>query len=308
MNSRARSLFLTPRWLAVVILAALFAGGTAVWMGLQREPAQTATTFVFGRRVGFLNRPLPVLDDHLNDLVNAVEFPDVFSSIEERTLLKGDEDYQFEIGRSDDTQSVVQISVVADSAGDAERIARILAEEVVVFVLDGQLVSLDQDIDAVDAELATVESVQQSLRSLADGVSPVRALNRAEAQLLAIQQADGTPIGVLEGQLLNRVTDLRPLADEYRRNIDDIGGLLARRARFHAERSDIVASQVAVNEEWYRTITPVEPASNVPIAVAMGFAAAIPAALLASALTYVNIRRRLYASTEQHMASHATAS
>ena len=75
-------LILRPAWLGLIIFSVLAASFAGLWVGLQQDAGETSTTFLFGRRIGYLNRPLPVLDDHLAEIVNSVEFPIVFERIE----------------------------------------------------------------------------------------------------------------------------------------------------------------------------------------------------------------------------------
>ncbi|MGI9605923.1 MAG: hypothetical protein ACR2P0_07260 [Acidimicrobiales bacterium] len=293
---------LRPSWIALILLSVIAAAGAALWVGLQQESQQTATTFVFGRRVGSLDRPIPTLDDHLDDIVNAVEFPTVFEAIEERTLLRADKDYEFTIARVDDTQSVIEIVVQADRPGDAERVARILAEEVVDFVLAGQDLSVATEIRSIESRIESLESEQDRLRSLAFGVNPIVARDRIELELINV--SDAGPASAVEGDLRAQLTNLQPLAESYRRNAFELRRLYTDRARGTVERSDVVASIAGINSEWYRSITPVEAASNVPVAIAMAFAAAVPAALVAIALAALNLNLRLTGSLIPHRRRH----
>lgn len=281
-----------PRWLALIVLSVLAASFAAVWLGLQQEARHTATTYVFGRRVGYLDTPPPVLDDHLNDLVNAVEFPAVFLAIEDRTLLRADRDYDFTIERLNDSQSVVQIIVRADRAGDAERIARILGEEVVNFVLRGQDASLLGEIGDIDVEIIEIERQQDELRAKAIGVAPPLAVSRIEQQIDALNQlSDSDP--TVEQVLRDLLTVIQPLSGDYQRNAIELNRLYRDRAQRETARADLIASIEGINDDWYRSITPVEEASNVPLAVAMAFAAAVPTALVSVALVTLNLNRRL---------------
>jgi len=226
-----------PAWLAIIFISVLAAALVALYMGLQQDTKQTATTFVFGQRVGYIDRPNPVLDEHLNGIVNAVEFPDVFFAIEDRTRLKADTDYSFTIERLDDTQSVIQIDVRADRAGDAERIARILAEEVVNFVLREQEETLTTQIIELDQSIGEILDDQTRVRRETLGVNPVVARNRIEGQLIGLAD-DDTVVGTLEGELLSQLAVIQPLAEQFNRNLIELNALYADRARTVTERSD----------------------------------------------------------------------
>jgi hypothetical protein len=285
---------LRPVWMSLIALSILSAAGAALWVGLQQDAGETSTTYVFARRVGYLNRPLPVLDDHLNEIVNSVEFPEVFTRIEERLLLQADKDYDLAIGVVDDADSVVEIVVRTNGSGDADRISRIVAEEMVDFVLSTQEETIVAEINDLEREIIRLEDDQARLIALAGGVPPTTARTGLEQQLIGIRAAtDDAPIGTLEGQIQERLASIEPLANDYRRNTASLGALKRRRAQSVVERSDISASQASVNQEWYRSITPVEPTSNVPVAIAMAFTAAIPAALASSGLVGINLNRRL---------------
>ncbi len=299
IDTRVFRMLLTPKWLLLIIGSVVAAALVALWLGFRAEPQYTATTVVYGRRIGYLNRPLPVLDDHLNDIVNAVEFPDVFISIENRTLLEADDDYNFEITRIDDTDSVVQITVDADRPGDAERIARILAEEVVDFVLEGQEITARGELAAIDDDLVILETEQARIRQVAGGIDPRASVRSAQTQLVGIRGAtDDAVTGTLEGEIQARLTDLRPLADQYDRNQTELDRRQDDRARAAIELADIVSSRNAVNQEWYRSISPVEPASKTPVAIAMAFAAGVPALLAAGSLSAINLSYRLRSRDE----------
>lgn len=282
-----------PAWLGVIIFSILCAAGGALWIGLQQDAGETSTTFVFGRRVGYLDRPQQILEDHLNDIVNSVEFPSVFAGIDER-LLVPDDSYDLEIGVVDDTQSIVEIKVRTDRSGDADRIARIVAEEMVKFVLENQDLSLATEISDLDDEILRLEEQQEQLISLAGGVPPTTARDNLEALLTnLLSDPDRVTAGPLEGTVQEQLSSLTPLADSYDRNGFQIRQLQQDRAAGVVERQDIASSQGSINEEWYRSITPVEPTSNVPVAIAMAFAAAVPAALLSIVLVSLNLDRRL---------------
>ncbi len=282
-----------PAWLGVIILSILCASGSALWIGLQQDAGETSTTYVFGRRVGPLDLPVQILEDHLNDIVNAVEFPSVFAAIEERLQL-GDGDYDLEIGIVDDTQSIVEIKVRTDRSGAADRIARIVAEEMVKFVLENQDLTLVTEIGDLDDEIIRLEEQQEQLISLANGVPPTTARDNLEALLTGLlSDPERVTPGPLEGIVKEQLSAISPLADAYSRNGFQIRQLQRDRAAVVVERQDIESSKRAINEEWYRSITPVESTSNVPVAIAMAFAAAVPAALVSVALVSLNLNRRL---------------
>jgi hypothetical protein len=283
-----------PAWLGLIVISVLCAAGAGLWVGLQQDAGETSTTYIFGRRVGYLDRPLPVLEDHLNDLVNSVEFPLVFSRIEERLQLQAEKDYDLTIGIVEDTQSLVEIEVRTKQSGDADRIARIVAEEMVEFVLEGQDLNIATEIDDLTDEIGRLEEEQERLVALSSGVPPTTAKASLEALLFGlISDPDRTSVGSLEGVLQEQLSALTPLADSYSRNAFSIRQLQKDRSAAIVERSDIEASQASINQEWYRSITPVEPTSNLPVAIAMAFAAAVPAGLASGALVALNLNRRL---------------
>lgn len=284
-----------PAWIGLIVISILCASGAALWIGLQQDAGETSTTYLFGRRVGYLNRPLPVLDDHLNEIVNSVEFPVVFERIEERLLLKAERDYDLSIGVVEDTQSLVEIEVRTNRSGEADRIARIVAEEMVEFVLDTQDLSISTEISDLNIEITRLEDEQERLVSLSGNVPPTRLKTQLEQQLAGLLTSDdGTPVGTLEGIIQEQLVAVTPLANDYRRNSININRLLQDRSQAIVERSDLLASQASINQEWYRSITPVEPTSNVPVAIAMAFAAAVPAGLSSTALVGLNLNRRLH--------------
>lgn len=295
-----------PSWLLLIVFSVLTASVGALWLGLQQDAGETSTTFVFGRRVGYLDRPIPVLDDHLNDIVNAIEFPSVFSGIEERLLIDPG-DLDLEIGVVEDTQSIVKITVRTDRSGDADRITRIIAEEMVEYVLREQDLSIATEIDDLTDEIVRLEEDQQRVIALAGGVPPTTAQTNLEGLLRGIlSDPDQATAGQLEGTLRDQLNALSPLADTYSRNAFRIRRLQQDRAASIVERQDIASSQASINQEWYRSITPVEPTSNVPVAIAMAFAAGVPAALAATALVILNLDRRL-TNDEKIEASMAAA-
>lgn len=282
-----------PSWLMLIVFSIVCASAGALWVGLQQDAGETSTTYVFGRRVGYLNRPLPVLDDHLNDIVNAIEFPTVFEGIEER-LLMDPGDLDMEIGVVDDTQSIVEITIRTDRSGDADRISRIIAEEMVEHVLREQDLSISTEIDDLTDEIARLEEEQERLIALAGGIPPATSIVNLEALLRGLAtDPDQATAGQLEGTLRDQLSALTPLADEYSRNAFRIRQFQQDRAASIVERQDIASSLASLNEEWYRSITPVEPTSNVPVAIAMAFAAGVPAALAAIVLVMLNLDRRL---------------
>jgi len=297
---------LRPAWLILIVGSGLLAGLGALWVGLQQDAGETSTTYVFARRVGYLDRPIPVLDDHVNEIINSVEFPAVFIAIDERLLLEVGEDYDLSIGPAENTQSVVQIDVQTERPGEADRIARIVAEEMVSFVLDTQDVSIETEITDFDVELTRLSEEQTRLVELAGGVSPTVARRSLEAELTTLLDAQASPdtddvdtpddeaaLAAYEADLRDRLTDVAPVAIEYERNASTMRGLERLRARAMVERIDITSSQESINDEWYRQVTPVEPSSPVPVAVAMAFAAAVPALVVAFLLVSVYVSRRL---------------
>ena len=278
-----------PAWIGLVLLATLGAAAAALWMGLQRQPEQTATTYVFGRRVGYLDRPVPVLDDHIDEIVNSVEFPAVFFAIQDRTLLEPERDYVFTIERLDDEESVVEVAVVAAQAGDAERISRILVEEIVAFVLDGQRASVASEIADIDRSIQALEASQRELREQAFGVSPEVAIRQIELGLIRMDE-DST---LDEDQLRNFLIELRPLEQRYLDNTVELNAFYRDRAARLAEQSDLIAAIDSINADWYRLRTPIESTSNVPVAIAMAFTAGIPAVIVATVLVTLTLNLRV---------------
>lgn len=286
---------LRPAWLLLIVGSTLIASLTALWVGLQQDAGETSTTFVFGRRVGFLDRPLPVLDDHLNEIINSVEFPEVFERIENRLLLQAERDYDLQIGTVDDTQSLVQITVRTNRSGEAERIARIIAEEMVAFVLDSQDVAIETEIDDLAANISRLQDEQANIVDLAGGVPPTTAARVIEAQLANIARGQIVdPVAGFEEDLRSQLLELQPLSTTYQTNAQTIRTQETQRAQSQVERLDIVSGQVSINDDWYRLITPVEPTSNVPVAIAMAFAAGVPALVVATTLAVLLISRSLH--------------
>ena len=282
-----------PMWLAIVILSVLIAAGGALWLGLQQDQGETSTTFVFGNRVGF-DAPVAELEDHVADIVNSVEFGPVFVRIEERILPLTDDDYELAISILEGTQSVVAVEVRTDRSGEADRVARIIAEEMVRFVLEGVDESIAQDFAALDRDLMPLTEDQARLTRLAGGADPVRTQNSLERELASITAvANSDPVGTLEGELLSQISNIRPIADEFSQNQLLVDDLERQMANIIIQRAEIRAATESVSEEWYRSITPVESTSNVPVAFAMAFAAAVPALVAALVLVALNINRRL---------------
>jgi len=292
LHSNVWRVVLRPAWLALIVLSILGAASAALWVGLQQDAGETSTTFLFGRRVGYMNRPLPILDDHLNEIVNSVEFPIVFERIEERLLLQAERDYDLTIGVVENTQSLVEINVRTNESGEADRIARIVAEEMVKFVLANQDETIKTEIDQLSTEIERIEAEQSRLIALAGGVPPTTLRTQLERQLAGLLTA-GDPVGPLEGEIRADLQNVTPLANDYRRNSISMNNLRRQQSDAIVERSDLLASQDSINQEWYRSITPVEKTSNVPVAIAMAFAAAVPAGLTATALVALNVNRRL---------------
>ena len=293
VNRHVARMMTRPIWAGLIVLSIVFASGSALWVGLQQDAGETSTTFLFGRRIGYLNRPLPVLDDHLNEIINSVEFPVVFERIEERLLLQADKDYNLTIGIVENTQSLVEIEVRTDRSGEADRIARIVAEEMVEFVLETQDLSISTEIAELNNEINRLVDDQERLVALAGSVPPIQLQAQIQQQLAGLAGNNDTPVGTLQGELQAQLAAVQPLANDFRRNQISIDGLQGDRSQAIVERSDLLASQASINEEWYRAITPVEPTSNVPVAIAMAFAAAVPAGISSSALVGFNLNRRL---------------
>ena len=288
------SSMLKPLWLAVVILSVIVASSGALWLGLQQDQGETSTTYVFGSRVGF-DAPLVELEDHIADIVNSVEFPSVFDRIEDRVLLRAEHDYTLDIGLLENTQSVVAIEVRTDRSGEADRIARIVAEEMVRFVLDGVDASVAQDLEVLEGDLAVLNEDQARLTQLAGGATPPRTERSLERELAAITTGVGDdPVGNIQGELAQRIAIVAPLADEYQQNQLIIDDLEAQIANIGVQRAEVTAASDSISADWYRSITPVETTSNVPVAIAMAFAAGVPALFAALFLVALNLNRRLF--------------
>lgn len=292
---------LRPAWIALIVGATLLAALGALLVGLQQEPGETSTTFVFARRVGFLDRPLPLLDDHLNEIINSVEFEEVFPRIENRLLLRAERDYTLQIGQVENTQSVVAINVETDRVGEADRISRIIAEEMVAFVLAGQDLSIATEITDLETEIARLAEEQDRLLALSDGLPPDQAERRIEAELAGfVRGTVPSPGDDVEADLRTQLVELAPLSNEYGRTTRSLQTLQTRRAQTIADRHDITSGINSINDDWYRQITAPVQTSNVPIAVAMAFAAAVPAFLIASFLVLINVARRVRAAKAQY--------
>ena len=106
---------------------------------------------------------------------------------------------------------------------------------------------------------------------------------------------DDDPAGTIEGEIRQRLAILEPLADEYRQNELVRGDLEAQLANITVERAEIAAASASISDDWYRSITPVEPTSTVPVAIALAFAAAVPALVASVLLVALNLNRRLHA-------------
>ena len=281
-----------PRWLALILVAVLAAALAAAWMGMTQPARHTSTSFIYGRRVGILDRPNLELDNQLNDLVNAVEFPDVFERIEQRTQLESDQDYTFTIERLDQSDAIVAIEVRADLAGNTERISRILAEEVVKFVLESQADVVSGEIVDVQGQVSELAEQQAELRALSFNVPPKTAIERIERELAFLGELDEIDPAA-ERALLDALTVVQPQFNAYQGNVQDINQLHRDLAAHEDERLELTTAVETVNQNWYRSITPVEEASNVPIAVAMAFAAAVPTAIVSVGLVLLNLNKRV---------------
>jgi len=224
--------------------------------------------------------------------VNSVEFPQVFVEIENRVQLRADEDYELSIGVVEDTQSLVEVVVRTDRSGEAERIARIVAEEMVTFVLDSQDLSIATEIDQLQQEIDRVENTQAELVAAAGGLPPTTAQNRLERSLIAVNDSDTVDVEAAT-EIQEQLRALTPLANEYQRNTISLNNLRRQQSAAIVQRTDLLASQASINQEWYRSITPIEKTSNVPVAIAMAFAAGVPAAIVATLLVGLTVDRRL---------------
>ena len=295
-----------PVWLGIIFASVLFAAGGALFIGLQQDQGETSTTFVFGSRVGF-DAPLDELEDHISNIVNSVEFGPVFERIDARTLLSAEDDYSLDVSIVENTQSVVAIEIRTDRSGEADRISRIVAEEMVRFVLEGVDEAVATDAAALERDLATATEDQGRLITLAGNVNPNRAEISLERQLAAITTDIGDdPVGTLEGELRSRIANIAPLAAEFRQTEVVVDDLERQLATIVVQRAEIEASIRAVSADWYRSVTPVEPTSNVPVAIAMAFVAAVPALFAAVILVALNLNRRLIARDRQLDASIAS--
>ncbi len=289
-----------PVWLGIIVASVLFAAAGGLWLGLQQDQGESATTFVFGSRVGF-DAPLDELEDHISDIVNSLEFLPVFERIEERTLLSAENDYSLNIGILENTQSIVSVEVRTDRSGEADRIARIVAEEMVRFVLEG----VDEGIVATQAglerDLQAIVDDQARLVTLAGNVDPTRAEISIEREIAAINSGlNDDPVGAVEGDLRAQLVNVAPLADEFRQTEVLLTNLERQLANTVVQRTEIEAATASVSADWYRSITPVEPTSNIPVAIAMAFAAAVPAFIAAVILVALNLNRRLVVRDREH--------
>ncbi len=285
---------LQPAWIGLIALATMLAAASGLWVGIQQPGGETSTSFVFARRVGFLERPIPSLDDHVNEIINSVEFPEVFGRIEDRLLLRAERDYDLSIGQVENTQSLIGIEIETGRTGESDRISRIVAEEMVSFVLSDQDRSIGARITDLEEEVVRLEGEQVRLTALAGGVPPDQLVRRFEAELagFAAGQLDA-PVTNFEAALRQQLQTMGPLASEFSQNARSLRTLQSQRAQTRIERLDITSGLTSINEEWYREITPPEPTSNLPVAIAMGFAAAVPAFVVATGLVVLNVARRV---------------
>ena len=299
-----RQLF-KPRWLMIIFLSVLLAAGGGLWLGLQQDQGESSTTFVFGSRVGF-DAPLIDLEDHISDIVNSVEFPTVFERIEQRVELEAGEDYDLEIGILENTQSVVSIEIETRERGQASRISTIVAEEMVRFVLEGVGETVATDLEQARRDVADLNTEQERLIDLAGGITPPQAEASINRQLAAVRSDTNEPVGTLEGRMLQVLSDVTPLADQFRENQLLIDGLEAEVNAIVIQQADIDAASRSISSLWYRSISPAEATSNLPVAIAMAFAAAVPALVLATLLVVLNINRRLvYMARAERKANEA---
>lgn len=282
---------LSARWLALIIISTLIAATTGFWVGIQSETEYTATTHVYARRVGFSNRPLPDLDDHVAELIDAVEFPAVFLDIEQRTLLQADRDYEFNLSESETSDSVIEINVVSPTPGDAERINRILSESIVDFVLQRQERALETRIEGLEGSISDLLDDQDRLAQSSAGASPITLQAQAEASLIEIGTDTGPASGA-EAIVLDLLDTVRPIAEDYAQNLDALADLRQETADARIELAEVESTRDNINSEEYRSITPVTDASKVPVAIALAFAAAIPAAVVSIGLVTMSGLRR----------------
>lgn len=284
--------FIRPTWFLIVVVAVVVAAGGGLWLGLQQDQGETSTTFVFGSRIGF-DAPLVDLEDHIADIVNSVEFGPVFARIESRVQLEAEKDYTLEIGILEDTQSVVSIEVQTERAGQADRISRIVAEEMVRFVLEGVDETIATNLEEVERDLAILTAEQTELIQQAGGVTPVQAELSIDRQIAELRTEAVTPNEALEGELLADLVLLQPLADTFRENQVLVDTLEAESAAIQIQQTEIEAATQSVSSLWYRSVSPPEETSKLPVAIAMAFAAAVPALIAATVLVVLNINRRL---------------
>lgn len=282
-----------PTWFLIVVLAVLIAASGGLWLGLQQDQGESSTTYVFGSRIGF-EAPLVDLEDHIADIVNSVEFGPVFERIEQRVQLKADKDYTIEIGILENTQSVVSIEINTDRAGQADRISRIVAEEMVRFVLVGVDETIATNLEEVERDLAILNEEQAELVQRAGGVTPPQAELSIDRQIAVLRTTESaTPVEALEGQLLAELVLLSPIADTYRQNQVLLDTLEAESAAIQIQQAEIDSATRSISSLWYRSVSPAEETSKIPVAIAMAFAAAVPALVAATVLVILNINRRL---------------
>ena len=107
-------------------------------------------------------------------------------------------------------------------------------------------------------------------------------------------------MGAVEGDLRAQLVNVAPLADEFRQTEVLLTNLERQLANTVVQRTEIEAATASVSADWYRSITPVEPTSNIPVAIAMAFAAAVPAFIAAVILVTLNLNRRLVVRDREH--------
>lgn len=295
-----------PNWFVIVLLAVVIAASGGLWLGFQQDQGETSTTYVFGSRIGF-EAPLVDLEDHIADIVNSVEFGPVFERIDDRVQLEVEKDYTLEIGVLENTQSVVSIEVQTDRAGEADRISLIVAEEMVRFVLQGVDETIATNLEEVQRDLAALNDEQSQLVQLAGGVTPPQAETSIGLQLVNLRDDLTAPVGPLEGQLLEQLAFIEPLADSYRQNALLGADLEAEAAEITIQQAEIESATQSISSLWYRSVSPAEATSKLPVAIAMSFAAAVPALVAATVLVILNINRRLvYMARAERRANEAT--
>ena len=122
--------------------------------------------------------------------------------------------------------------------------------------------------------------------------------NRNAEQVASDEQA--VWIDGVEGDLRAQLVNVAPLADEFRQTEVLLTNLERQLANTVVQRTEIEAATASVSADWYRSITPVEPTSNIPVAIAMAFAAAVPAFIAAVILVALNLNRRLVVRDREH--------